>query len=503
MNTEYYNELKDKIEKWNYKNVGVTSAERKISLTNLMNSNFTAYADKNVAAIIAFYEYTKDRDEFDYLNEHYTRILSSYFSRESIDKDFDYLISPEGEKTLKALVSLGNDDVRENLITIAYRKALNNQTYKPFYDSLCQLYKQNNIKIGNILDLELSKDDKIYSKKTEDLLKSLESFNKPVEVQKFEAQKPDNHILESFEARVEEAKKNINDAIAKEGAEPISFDKPLDKSVNLNSFSSDDVNSEEREKRYDEMYELRKQAKENVDNIVHNNAKELNVSDEAVSNVIKKSGFTSSKIDTDTIVISELMESKIASRESIAELTKTQYGKFITKLFDKLQFKAAMKEFTVSELDKKKKIIVKPGTQFQRIAKAEKRLLSVQRLSQSIKKMFVDTKNNVTMTIKHIFDKQNKNTDAIEETNENSISDVETSSKGFDLDINSSENKEKLREATDLNKYKTDIPKLKTLSKSEVIELLSSMQNKNVIGDSGALVTSKENHAQLEAARHI
>ena len=165
MNTEYYNELKDKIEKWNYKNVGVTSAERKISLTNLMNSNFTAYADKNVAAIIAFYEYTKDRDEFDYLNEHYTRILSSYFSRESIDKDFDYLISPEGEKTLKALVSLGNDDVRENLITIAYRKALNNQTYKPFYDSLCQLYKQNNIKIGNILDLELSKDDKIYSKK--------------------------------------------------------------------------------------------------------------------------------------------------------------------------------------------------------------------------------------------------------------------------------------------------------------------------------------------------
>ena len=353
------------------------------------------------------------------------------------------------------------------------------------------------------MDLELSKDDKIYSKKTEDLLKSLESFNKPVEVQKFEAQKPDNHILESFEARVEEAKKNINDAIAKEGAEPISFDKPLDKSVNLNSFSSDDVNSEEREKRYDEMYELRKQAKENVDNIVHNNAKELNVSDEAVSNVIKKSGFTPSKIDTDTIVISELMESKIASRESIAELTKTQYGKFITKLFDKLQFKAAMKEFTVSGLDKKKKIIVKPGTQFQRIAKAEKRLLSVQRLSQSIKKMFVDTKNNVTMTIKHIFDKQNKNTDAIEETNENSISDVETSSKGFDLDINSSENKEKLREATDLNKYKTDIPKLKTLSKSEVIELLSSMQNKNVIGDSGALVTSKENHAQLEAARHI
>lgn len=503
MNTEYYNELKDKIEKWNYKNVGVTSAERKISLTNLMNSNFTAYADKNVAAIIAFYEYTKDRDEFDYLNEHYTRILSSYFSRESIDKDFDYLISPEGEKTLKALVSLGNDDVRENLITIAYRKALNNQTYKPFYDSLCQLYKQNNIKIGNILDLELSKDDKIYSKKTEDLLKSLESFNNPVEVQKFEAQKPDNHILESFEARVEEAKKNINDVIAKDGAEPISFDKPLDKSVNLNSFSSDDVNSEEREKRYDEMYELRKQAKENVDNIVHNNAKELNVSDEAVSNVIKKSGFTPSKIDTDTIVISELMESKIASRESIAELTKTQYGKFITKLFDKLQFKAAMKEFTVSELDKKKKIIVKPGTQFQRIAKAEKRLLSVQRLSQSIKKMFVDTKNNVTMIIKHIFDKQNKNTDAIEETNENSISDVETSSKGFDLDINSSENKEKLREATDLNKYKTDIPKLKTLSKSEVIELLSSMQNKNVIGDSGALVTSKENHAQLEAARHI
>ena len=84
-------------------------------------------------------------------------------------------------------------------------------------------------------------------------MKSLESFNKPVEVQKFEAQKPDNHILESFEARVEEAKKNINDAIAKEGAEPISFDKPLDKSVNLNSFSSDDVNSEEREKRYDEM----------------------------------------------------------------------------------------------------------------------------------------------------------------------------------------------------------------------------------------------------------
>ena len=34
MNTEYYNELNDKIEKWNYKNVGVTSAERKISLTN-------------------------------------------------------------------------------------------------------------------------------------------------------------------------------------------------------------------------------------------------------------------------------------------------------------------------------------------------------------------------------------------------------------------------------------------------------------------------------------
>ena len=194
------------------------------------------------------------------------------------------------------------------------------------------------------------------------------------------------------------------------------------------------------------------------------------------------------------------MESKIASRESIAELTKTQYGKFITKLFDKLQFKAAMKEFTVSELDRKKKIIVKPGTQFQRIAKAEKRLLSVQRLSQSIKKMFVDTKNNVTMTIKHIFD---KNTDAVEETNENSIADTKTSNNGFDLDINSSENKEKLREATDLNKYKTDIPKLKTLSKSEVIELLSSMQNKNVIGDSGALVTSKENHAQLEAARHI
>ena len=27
MNTEYYNELKEKIEKWNYKNVGVTSAE--------------------------------------------------------------------------------------------------------------------------------------------------------------------------------------------------------------------------------------------------------------------------------------------------------------------------------------------------------------------------------------------------------------------------------------------------------------------------------------------
>ena len=425
MNKEYYEELKKEIEKFNEKNISKNLIERRNNLQKFINSRFSAYPDKNVSAVIAFYEYTHDKKEYDWLNEHYTKILSRYFPEEEIEKQFDVIVNENDGLLLNSLIKIGNNQVVNNLINTSYEKSKQDEKYLSVYESIKNKCINSEKKKEEYfsrfeLDEELSKDLK-ENKKVSDLgEKILDSY--VIDMPKantIEAPKTDDSLLKNHEERVAKANEKI-------GLDPSV--KPLDKSINLDNFSSSNVNETEREKRYQEIAAQRKLAEQKADEIVGQAANDLNVDKKDIYKALDEKGVNPLNLKPGDIVISSDMLKQVSNNNSVDQMNQSSYQKFINSFFSKVSFKDSDIKLEVSEIDKSKKIVIAPGSKAQKIAKAENSLIKVQRLSQNVKKYFVDTKNKakeaIKTTILNLNNKRQALTDSIKENVSNKLYDI-------------------------------------------------------------------------------
>lgn len=425
MNKEYYEELKKKIEEFDQKNNSSDINVRRQELQKFINKNFSAYPDKNISAVIAFYEYTNKNEDYKWLNEHYTKIISNYFPKDKIESELDTISKENNGLLLDSLIKIANDEVINNLVSISYEKSKQDVSYKSIYETIknkCIELEKKKIEYFSSfeLDKELSEDLK-ENKKTSDLGKNIlnaYTINMP-ESKPFEPQELDDSILKNHEERVAKAIENI-------GLDPSI--KPLDKSINLDDFSSHNVSQEEREKRYQEINENRKLAEEKADKIVEQAANELNIDKKDIYKTLDKQGVNPLNLKPGDIVISSDMLRQVSNNNSVEQMNQSRYQRFINKLFSKISFKNSDIKLEVSEIDRSKKVVIAPGSKAQKIAKAENDLIKIQRVSQNVKKYFVDTKNNakeaIKTTILNLNDKRQALTDSIKENVSNKLYDI-------------------------------------------------------------------------------
>lgn len=406
MNKEYYEKLKEDIKKFDVENNTLNITEKKNKLQKLINSKFTAYPEKNISAVIAFYEYTYNKPEYNWLNEHYTKILSGYFPKTSIEKKFDSIMYDNNGLLMDVIITLCNDSVINDLISVAYEKSKQNDNYKASYNLLKDKCASIGMDVSKFLDVELSMDTKnnftpsdlgneLINKMVNGNIESI-PVNEP-----FENKMQDDSLLNNHNERVNAATDKINDLVKERGIDPNKkVERPLDNTINLDNFSSSSVSDEQRAQRYTQINEKRNSVLKETDKIVENAAFDLNVSKKAVYKTLEKYGINPLYIKEGDIVISPDMVRQVAANGMIDTLPQTRYVKFVDKLISYISFK--LPDITVGDIDNRKKIMIKPGSKAQKIAKAEKRLLKVQRFSQNIKKHFVDTKYDAKAKIKDI-----------------------------------------------------------------------------------------------------
>lgn len=406
MNKEYYEELKKEIEKFDSENISLNIIEKKNKLQKLINSKFSAYADKNISAVIAFYEYTYNKPEYNWLNEHYTKILSGYFPKTSIEKKFDSIMYDNNGLLIDVIITLCNDSVINDLISVAYEKSKQNDNYKASYKLLKDKCASIGMDVSKFLDVELSTDAKnnfapsdlgneLINKVVNGNIESI-PVNEP-----FKTKAPDDSLLNNHNERVNAATDKINELVKERGIDPNKkVEKPLDSTINLDNFSSNSVSDEQRAQRHTQINEKRNSILKENDKIVENAAFDLNVSKKAVYKTLEKYGLNPLYIKEGDIVISPDMVRQVAANGMINTLPQTRYVKFVDRLISYISFK--LPDITVGDIDNRKKIMIKPGSKAQKIAKVEKRLLEVQRFSQNVKKHFVDTKHDAKTKIKDI-----------------------------------------------------------------------------------------------------
>lgn len=426
MNKEYYEELKKKIEGFDLKNNSSDINKRRNNLQKFINSNFSAYPDKNISAVIAFYEYTYNKEEYSWLNEHYTKILSGYFPKDKIESQFDTIVKDNDGLLLNAIISLGNDNVINDLISVSYEKASQNKDYIAIYESIKNKCINVGIDSNKFIDIELkdvAKDDKGISDLGKEVIQSF-AIDMP-SANLFEPQKDDS-LLKNHEERVAAANQKIDELVSERGLDPSV--KPLNKSINLDNFSSSNVSGVEREKRYQEINENRKLAEEKADKIVEQAANELNIDKKDIYKTLDNQGVNPLNLKPGDIVISSDMLRQVSNNNSVEQMNQSRYQRFINKLFSKISFKDSDIKVEVSEIDRSKKVVIAPGNKAQKIAKAENDLIKIQRFSQNVKKYFVDTKNNakeaIKTTILNLNDKRQALTDSIKENVSNKLYDI-------------------------------------------------------------------------------
>ena len=426
MNKEYYDELKNEIEEFDKKNISNDINERRKKLQKFINSRFSAYPDKNISAVIAFYEYTYNKEEYNWLNEHYTKILSGYFPKDKIENKFDSIVKDNEGLLLNAIISLGNDNVIKDLISVSYEKASQNKDYISIYESIKNKCINVGIDSNKFLDIELkdvAKDDKEISDLGKKVIQSF-AIDMP-SANLFERQE-DNSLMEEHEKRVAAANQKIDKLVSERGLDPSV--KPLNKSINLDNFSSSNVSEVEREKRYQEIKENRRLAEEKADKIVEQAANELNVDKKDIYKTLNKQGINPLNLKPGDIVITSNMLRQVSNNNAVEQMNQGRYQRFINKLFSKILFKDSDIKVEVSEIDRSKKVVIAPGNKSQKIAKAENDLIKIQRVSQNVKKYFVDTKNNakeaIKTTILNLNDKRQALTDSIKENVSNKLYDI-------------------------------------------------------------------------------
>lgn len=294
-----------------------------------------------------------------------------------------------------------------------------------------------------------------------------------------EIPKTDDSLLKNHEKRVAAANQKIDELVSERGLDPSV--KPLNKSINLDNFSSDNVSEVEKEKRYQEINENRKLAEERSDKIVEQAANELNVDKKDIYKTLDRQGISSLNLKPGDIVISSDMIRQVSNNNSVEQMNQSRYQKFISKLFSKISFKNSDIKLEVSEIDRSKKVVIAPGNKAQKIAKAENDLIKIQRTSQNVKKYFVDTKNNVREAIKttilNLNDKRQALTDSIKENVSNKLYDIADKISGVQENI-----------------YKDD-------DNIQIRETLSKLKNNKVIALSGSLVNEIP-HPLLAEASH-
>lgn len=402
MNKEYYEELKKEIEKFDSKSILLDPNKKRDELQKLINSNFSAYADKNISAVIAFYEYTFDKPEYGWLNEHYTKILSGYFSKASIERKFDSIMDNDNRLLLDSIIMICNDSVIKDLISVAYEKSKTSENYKTSYDLLKNKLSKFGIDAGNFLDIELSTDLKDNQNVSTSGLNVIEKVNDgsvdsiPV-YEPFKSNDSGDTLLKAHEERVNAATNKINDMVKERGVDPV--ENPLDKSIDLNMFSSSN-SAEEKNIRHEQINERRNDALKHADEIVDQAASTLDVNKKNVYKALDKQGIRPIKLREGDIVISPEMVKQVAANGMVDTMPMTRYVKFVKRLFATISFK--MSDIEVSEVDNRKKIFINPGSKEQKIAKAESNLLKIQRMSQSVKRFFVDTKDNAKKTFEKV-----------------------------------------------------------------------------------------------------
>lgn len=496
MNKEYYEELKKKIEEFDQKNNSSDINVRRQELQKFINKNFSAYPDKNISAVIAFYEYTNKNEDYKWLNEHYTKIISNYFPKDKIESELDTISKENNGLLLDSLIEIANDEVINNLVSISYEKSKQDVSYKSIYETIknkcIELEKKKEEYFSSFeLDKELSEDLK-ENKKTSDLGKNIlnaYTINMP-ESKPFEPQELDDSILKNHEERVAKAIENI-------GLDPSI--KPLDKSINLDNFSSSNVSEVEREKRYQEINENRRLAEEKADKIVEQAANELNIDKKDIYKTLDNQGVNPLNLKQGDIVISSDMLRQVSNNNSIEQMNQSRYQKFINKLFSKISFKDSDIKVEVSEIDRSKKIVIAPGNKAQKIAKAENDLIKIQRVSQNVKKYFVDTKNNAKQAIKttilNLKDKRQALSNSIKENVSNKLYDIADKISGVQ------ENPYDVSNKAEMGNIFFDKNPFKNVNDIQFQNDLEGLKNKKVIALSGSLA-GQIPHPLLAEASH-
>lgn len=497
MNKQYYDELKKKIEEFDQKNNSSDINERRNNLQKFINASFSAYPDKNISAVIAFYEYTYNKEEYSWLNEHYTKILSGYFPKDKIESQFDTIVKDNDGLLLNAIISLGNDNVINDLISVSYEKASQNKDYIAIYESIKNKCINVGIDSNKFLNFDL-KDSAKHDKDISDLGKEvIQSFTIDMpSANLFEPQK-DESLLKNHEERVAMANEKIDELVRERGIDPSV--KPLNKSINLDNFSSSNVSEVEREKRYQEINENRKLAEEKADKIVEQAANELNIDKKDIYKTLDKQGVNPLNLKPGDIVISSDMLRQVSNNNAVEQMNQSRYQRFINKLFSKISFKDSDIKVEVSEIDRSKKVVIAPGNKAQKIAKAENDLIKIQRVSQNVKKYFVDTKNNakeaIKTTILNLNDKRQALTDSIKENVSNKLYDIADKISGVQ------ENPYDVSNKAEIGNIFFDKNPFKNVNDIQFQNDLNELKNKKVIALSGSLVDAIA-HPLLAEASH-
>lgn len=397
------NEIIEKLKEREIKDLPASQKPQNLNfLADILRKEiFNGNQEHDILSMIAFYSYVYENYDKFYSEQYrkpFSITIGNYYTMDRIKNDFDKFV--EDRILLDAIMNLNNKTLINDLIDISYEKAKENEKYKLTYDFI----KEKAISLGFDVTKYVEVTEKVdLDKQLEaDVKKEVESDSAKSFMDVINGQSEIEATSQEFIKEIDKVKETFNEKV-KESSFNSNEQKTAKQFDFIDNFSSTQkISEEERKTRYKEFEQNRRVAKENSDKVIGNIASDLNVDRKDIYKAVEKTGINPLNLKEGDIIITPDMVKKIAANEMVNSLPQTRYVKFINNLFSKLSFKNSEINVEVSDIDKSKKIIIAPGKQEQKIAKAEKKLLEVQRISQNIKKCFVDTKNNAKEAIKNV-----------------------------------------------------------------------------------------------------